>query len=157
MSYISHECQVFRPLRRWNLLWERVNLTLTYPDEYPTGPFSFLWSHAYQVIFQWLIWFPVFLIRLGYWKWDIWIYKWICLCLLSISVSPQLRKFVQPDAIPLRTLLTHPYSALSLPNSGICGEEPSSDQQTGLPFPLTPAWLYWTFFLWIIKIRILAH
>lgn len=47
----------------------RDHLALTYLDKYPTGPSSFPWSHAHHIIFQWLIWFPVYLMCFGYWKW----------------------------------------------------------------------------------------
>lgn len=69
MSCTWHEFQVLRSLRKWILSWERVDLALTCLDKHPSRPSSFLWSHAHQVIFQWLIWFLVYFICLGYWKW----------------------------------------------------------------------------------------
>lgn len=47
----------------------RDHLALTYLDNYLMGPPCFPWSHAHHIIFQWLIWFPVYLMCLGYWKW----------------------------------------------------------------------------------------
>lgn len=78
---------------------------------------------------------------------DIWICKWIYLCPVSVSVSLELGKFVQPDAIPLRTLLTKLWN--------IWGEL-HLISWLDYSFFLILAWLCYTFFFWIIKIKILA-
>lgn len=65
-------------------------------------------------------------------KMETWVCKWICLCLVSVSVCPEFRKFVQPGAVPLKTPLTHPYSVYWWPDYETYREDPSSDLLSGL-------------------------
>lgn len=109
--------QVLRSLRRQSLLWERpfsfdiprwISQDIFHFPLISCSPHHLPMAHLVSCLLDvfWLL------------EMDIWIYKWMCVCPVSVPVSSELRKFVQPAAILLETLLTHPHWAHLWPNYG---------------------------------------
>lgn len=119
--------QVFRSLRRRSLLWERP-FSFDIPGYLPHGTslFPLVSCSPHHLPMANLVSCLLDVLRLL--EMDIRIYKWMCLCLVPVPMSSELRQFVQPAAILLGTLLTHRHQIMEQSSDGLLS--PHSDLAT---------------------------